>query len=344
MRLGAFGLPLDYLLHVIDGAGSDLRSLEGKKIVVLGGTGFIGSWVVASLMTAMEFGTSFEVIVVSRTNSRVSDLTKTRFQGNSPAFVLQDLSGEFSPSLLDADCLLIASTPSASGNEDQLHRVSSARQISTNLISLLQQNHKRPRSIVHLSSGAIYKDFRETSIPLTESSLTVSFSEDPYIMSKVLIENSLHNLQLQYPLLRISNPRLFAFYGPKLPINTHFAVGNFMNSALRKQPINIKGNPSTIRSYLHVADLTVAILKLMANPISTSLNLGSERTLSISRLAQIFVDLFDIPTTILDISDSKANFYSPITTIAQKHLGKLETIDFHQGLIDWLKWSKQNQN
>jgi UDP-glucuronate decarboxylase len=133
--------------------------------------------------------------------------------------------------------------------------------------------------------------------------------------------------------------RCFAFVGPDLPLDVHFAIGNFIRDALTRPEITVKGNGTPLRSYLYQDDLAEWLLTMLLNgkPL-TAYNLGSDATVSIAEVASLVRDLVspDKPVRFLkqDGSDEKSrSVYVPDIGLAGKELGLSVNISLQDAIV-----------
>ncbi len=141
------------------------------------------------------------------------------------------------------------------------------------------------RTLMMISSGGVY-GVQAPEIPaLTEDHPCRPVTE--YGIAKLEAEKRC----LDSCLGRVVVPRCFAFTGPYLNRDIHFAVGNFIRDALEKRPVVVNGDGTPLRTYLYADDLVEWLFSLLECGCDRLIcNVGSNEAVSIAELAKIVRD------------------------------------------------------
>ena len=120
--------------------------------------------------------------------------------------------------------------------------------------------------------------------------------------------------------------RCFAFVGPDLPFNVHFAIGNFIQDALSGADITVLGDGTDVRSYLDQRDLAVWLTTLLDQGVAGEVyNVGSDQEITISSLAHLIRDRL-APEKLVRVLDRESvskqrSRYIPCIQKARESLG-----------------------
>ena len=138
--------------------------------------------------------------------------------------------------------------------------------------------------------------------------------------------------------------RCFAFVGPHLPLDAHFAIGNFIRDAIKGGSIVVKdGTPN--RSYLYAADLAIWLWTILfKGEACHPYNVGSDQEMTIAELAQTVALTLGgsvaSSTSALKFS-SPATRYVPDVSRIEKELGLAPVIKLSDALQRVAVWLRQ---
>ena len=133
--------------------------------------------------------------------------------------------------------------------------------------------------------------------------------------------------------------RCFAFVGQDLPLDAHFAIGNFIRDALWAEEVTVAGDGTPLRSYLDQRDLAAWLLALLANGrAGRAYNVGSDVAISIADLAHLVRDLLapGKPVQVLGRAETTTgrNRYIPDIGRARSELGLEVSIPLGDSILE----------
>lgn len=144
-----------------------------------------------------------------------------------------------------------------------------------------------------------------------------------------------------------TSARLWAFVGPFLPMNSHFAVGNFLGDVLAGRRVRILGDGTTVRSYQYAAEMAAWnwILLASGRP-AVAYNVGSEYAVSMRELAGLCAELDGTDYEVLGTPDpsGRTDIYVPDVGLMKKEFGIVNRTTLKASLFKTIQWCKERRN
>jgi dTDP-glucose 4,6-dehydratase len=330
--------------HILEHTQNIWDELRGARLFITGGTGFFGKWLLESLLWA---------------NDRLDLECKTTIlTRNLDAFksIVPHLAGHQAVSILIGDVRTFAFPSGSYTHIIHAATDASVRLNEENSLLMLDTIFEGTRhtldfarscgarKFILTSSGAVYgkqppemthipEDYNGSPDPLNPGSA--------YGEGKRLAEH-LCSLYTNAT-LEIKIARCFAFVGPYLPLDIHFAIGNFIRDALNGGPIVIKGDGTPRRSYLYAADLAIWLWIILVRGKSLRpYNVGSEDVVSIIETAQAVARSVSRSVEIRTLRAKSPNQtverYVPSTHRSQNELELKQEIDLEEAIKRTLRF------
>ena len=345
---------------ILDATRDSWRELRGERIFVTGATGFFGSWLMESFSWAnrrLDLGAT--AVILTRNPAQfwqkaphLQHGSITALTGDVREFAFPE--GSFS------------------------HIIHAAAESSTDLNSrapaqmfdAIVQGTRRAldlaaragtRKFLLISSGAVYgkqppqlshipEDFSGGPDPLDPASAYAEGKRDAELLSVL----AARNLSLEAKIARC-----FAFVGPYMKLDAHFAIGNFIRDYLQGNAIRVQGDGTPLRSYMYAGDLMIWLWTILFRGQSgRAYNVGSEDAISIADLAQAVAGIADDRRSVGDrpndagipveiacraVPGAAAPRYVPNTQRAREELGLTCTVALNQAIERTIAWNRSKQ-
>lgn len=264
-------------------------ALRGARLFITGGTGFFGHWMLESMLHANRvLGLNLHATVLTR--------NATAFRGRSPHIAADPalllLEGDVASFRFPAAPYthIVHAATDSGGRQTDRPAYALANSILNGTKHVLEFARECGATRLLLTStGAVYG--RSTTLlhtpeifPSGPDPLALSSAYDEAKrMSETLCVGYADGTSLE-PVIA----RCFAFVGPHLPLDAHFAIGNFLRSAIRNEPIVIRSDGTPRRSWLYMADLAVWLWTLLVRgQAHRAYNVGSDHGMSIAEAARL---------------------------------------------------------
>lgn len=338
-------LPTTDLNSILAETRSLWEEMRNQRIFLTGGTGFFGCWLLESFAHINRIlDLNAEATVLTRNPAAFA--AKCPHLAANPAITLLagDVrtfdfpKGEFS--------FVIHAATEASAKQAANEPLEMLTTILAGTARTLKfaASHGT-RKLLLTSSGAVYgpqpsdivhlkEDYRGGPDPLDPSSV---YAEGKRVSEQMCA------LYAKHTTMEIKIARCFAFVGPHLPLDAHFAIGNFIGDVLGRRPIHIAGDGTPRRSYLYASDLAIWLWTMLFRaPSLLPVNVGSSESVSISELANTVAATLN-PDTVIRVAGRPVPGAPPLRYVpsvdrANQLLGLTPTVDLREAIRRTAAW------
>lgn len=319
------------------------NKIEGARIFVTGGAGFIGSNLTDKLLS----GGAREVVVFDNLSRGRRDNLKEADKTGRLTFVLADIQDKDALTMVMENIDYVfheAVIRVTHGQEDPrlCHEVVATGTANT-LAACVESKVKK----IILSSSTTVYGTNPDYVPIDEKHHRRPKSF--YGAAKVYTEQLAWAYKAKYGLDFVC-VRPFNVYGPHCDISTKYqeVIPKWVSSVSKNQPPVIHGNGTEVYDFTNVSDVVDASILALNSPINEGVyNVGTGETTSLNDLAQIIIQLMgaDIKPTYGVAPENQTRVSKRIadTRKAEKELGFKAKISLKDGLQEFISWWKSQQ-
>jgi len=197
---------------------------------------------------------------------------------------------------------------------------------------------------IHISTSEVYGTALE--IPMTEEHPL--YPASPYASAKTGADRLVYSYCVTYDIPAIII-RPFNTYGP----NQHLekAIPRFITSALLDEPLTVHGSGENTRDWIYVEDLCQALDRVMHISLDKVegqvINIGTGSEVAIKTIADIVLDKLNKPKSLIThIGDRPGQIRRHVSSTdkALRILGWKAETDFDEGISSTIRWYQQNRD
>jgi dTDP-glucose 4,6-dehydratase len=335
-----FRSELNEILHA---SREDLLSLRGARIFITGGTGFFGKWIVESLVHARKqlLGGRLDISVLTRNPARAHEVFADAFDLSEVNWICGDIVSSALPREKFTHLIHAATPARESINSGDPLRMLDVTITGTRRILDFAQDSGVSRLLL-TSSGAVYGAQPQDLAALPEDHegfLDPMDARNAYALGKLISEHLCRQFDSESGKALIA--RCFAFVGPGLPLDEHFAIGNFIGDALAGRKILIRGDGTPYRSYLYPTDLMTQLLAILVRGTSCRpYNVGHSKPYSIREVAEFVSAATGAEIEMLGKPQpgARAARYVPDMSRLDSELGASPQVDLAESIRRTIHW------
>jgi UDP-glucuronate decarboxylase len=305
----------------------------GRRILVTGGAGFLGSHLCDRLLSA-----GHEVLCVDNFFTGRRQNIVHLFENRNFELLRHDITH---PLFVEVDEIYNLACP-ASPIHYQFDPVQTTKTSVLGAINMLGLAKRLKAKIFQASTSEVYGDPSVHPQPETYwGNVSTTGPRACYDEGKRCAETLFFDYHRQHH-LDIKVVRIFNTYGPRMHPKDGRVVSNFIVQALQGAPITLYGEGLQTRSFCYVDDLIEGFIRLMDSPdgFTGPVNIGNPCEFTIKQLAELVIDLTGSRSPLvhepLPADDPKQR--QPDIKIAREILGWEPTIQLREGLINTISY------
>lgn len=312
-----------------------MKNFSGKRILVTGGAGFLGSHLCERLLAE-----GHEVLCVD--NFFTGQKANIAHLIGNPYFEIIRHDICF-PLYVEVDEIYNLACP-ASPIHYQFDPIQTIKASILGSINMLGLAKRVKAKILQASTSEVYGD------PVIHPQPEIYWGNvNPvgpracYDEGKRCAETLFFDYHRQHK-LRIKVARIFNTYGPRMHPNDGRVISNFIVQALKGENLTVYGDGSQTRSFCYVDDMIEGLVRLMNSPddFTGPVNLGNPIEISILELAEIIIKMTGSRSKIVfkPLPNDDPKQRQPDITLAKEKLNWYPRVDLNEGLMKTINYFK----